>query len=57
MAKKVKKIGFAALSKEARAKIAKKGGKASAAKRKAVTAPVVATKKIAKKTVKKTTKK
>lgn len=57
MAKKIKKVGFAALSKEARAKIARKGGKASAAKRKAVTAPVVATKKVAKKVAKKTTKK
>lgn len=53
---KTKKIGFAALSKEARAKIAKKGGKASAAKRKAIATPV-ATKKVAKKVAKKTTKK
>lgn len=34
---KTKKIGFARLSKEARAKIARKGGKAAAAKRKAAT--------------------
>lgn len=47
---KVKKVGFAALSKEARSKIAAKGGKASAASKKKALAPV---KKVAKKTTKK----
>ena len=50
MAKKVKKVGFAAISKEDRLKVAAKGGKASAAAKKKALAPV---EKVAKKTTKK----
>lgn len=55
---KVKKTGFARLTKSQRSEIARQGGKASAAKRKkTVLAATVATKKVAKKAVKKTVKK